>query len=180
MAQQRLRFGQARETRYIVQMPVTVRDMIEGEAPTDFRAIERALAAQDDRCAEAEAVLSALILRRRTEGDAGLYGALTSADCARRIAFLAEHLRAVGARRAAAAVRALRARLPDAARSSPGAVLEALDERPDILPLCRSLDEDMAGIAAAIEDYLRQCPDDVLNAQVTRSGPLSRLRRLFD
>jgi hypothetical protein len=160
-------------------MSMTVRDILEAEAPTDFRAIERALAAQSDRCAEAEAALSALILRRRTEGSAGLYDALTSADCVRRLTVLAEHLREVGARRAAAAVRALRARLPEAARNSPGAVLEALDERPDFLPLCRSLDDEMAGIEPAVENYLRQCPDDVLNAEVAGGGPLSRLRRLF-
>lgn len=160
-------------------MSETVRDLLHAPLPTDFRAIERALVGQRDRCEEAEAALSTLILRRRTQGEAGLYQALTSPDCARRLTVLAEHLREVGARRAAAAVRLVRARLPRGAAQTPGSLLEALDDRPEILPLCRSLDAHLDGIDDALERYLRDCPDEVLDVEVRQGGPLKRLRRFF-
>lgn len=159
----------------------TVRDILESPSDTDFRKIEKALSAQDDRCAEAEVALSALILRRRTQGRNGLFDALTNADCVRRLDVLAAHLEELGAGEAAEAIRQVERRLPAPEALTPGAILELFDEQPDLFRLVQELDDAFENIDAEIESFLRDCPEQVLDAETeaVKGGPLTRLRRLF-
>jgi hypothetical protein len=159
----------------------TVRDILESPRDTDFRKIEKALAAQDDRCAEAEVALSALILRRRTQGRNGLFDALTNADCVQRIDVLATHLKELGAGEAAAAIRQVQQKLPAQEALTPGAILELFDENPELYRLVQELDDSFGEIDAAIESFLLDCPEQVLDAETegTKGWPLARLRGLF-
>ncbi|SFP44186.1 hypothetical protein [Tranquillimonas alkanivorans] len=157
-------------------MTVTIHELIERKKPADLEKIERTLAAQPARSPEAEAALSALIWRRRTDGRSGLLGAFMHKDCAERIAMLGDHLEEIGAHDAAAALRELRAEIPLSDDLIGRGLIDWVDSRPDIVREARELDSRLEDVAPLIWDYLRDCGDAVpdLPLHQPRRGLLAR------
>ena len=162
-------------------MTETLHALLASDRPAGLDRIERTLAAQEDRSDDLEAILSALIWRRRTEGRTGLIGTFIHKDCIERLDVLADHLETIGAVEAATAVRELTAELPLGERRLPGGFIDWVDTQPEFVAKARRLDTDLDDIDPVIWRFMKgtaaDLPDLPLEAQ--RQGFLSRMRLPF-
>ncbi|MBV0913764.1 hypothetical protein [Anianabacter salinae] len=162
-------------------MTETLHNLLGQEDPASLPQIERALASQDELSQDQEAVLSALIWRRCTQGSAGLLGSVLQRDCAQRIEEMPTHLEAVGASDAAAATQELVDAIPlDDDRIKAGLV-DWIDTQTDVVRKARELGTGLEDIDRAIWEFMKDPTTEIPDLPISTRAQilLAKLRAFF-
>ena len=141
-------------------------DLLKNEHPIALPQIERALASQCEMSADQEAVLSALIWRRCTDGGARLLGTVLYQDCANRIGNLSQHLRTIGARDAATAVYGLRDEILLEDEQMEFGLLDWIETEPGVVRRAKELGDSLEDIDQILWDFMKRESSDIPDLQV--------------
>lgn len=141
-------------------MEQTLDDLLSSDRPTelevDLDRAEAALAGADERDAELEPALTALIWRRSVKGPWGLVEALIRPDCLERLHRIAADLDRVGATEAAERFRAVRRSCPLSDRQLGPGLIDWLDTQYGFARTARRLSKDLDDVGPDVWSYLRR------------------------
>lgn len=147
-------------------MAETLHNLLDRDDPVALGRIETRLDAEDQHNPTVDAILSALIWRRCTNGHQGVLGALIHRDCAARLDVLPKHLERVGAKDAANVMRDLRGMIPLEDDVIQNGIIDWIDENPTFISQAEELNDQVDDIGPTVWAYMQKRHGDLPDVEI--------------